>query len=55
MITNCGELAVNVDGRILSTDVAGRIFGTYVGMFASSNGHDSKNTADFDLFEYSGL
>ncbi|EPR13811.1 glycoside hydrolase family 43 protein [Ruminiclostridium papyrosolvens] len=49
------ELAFNVDGRILSTDVAGGFIGTYVGMFASSNGYDSRNTADFDLFEYSGL
>ncbi len=49
------EMAVNVDGRILSTDVAGGFIGTYVGMFASSNGFDSSNTADFDLFEYSGL
>lgn len=49
------ELAANVDGRILSTDVAGGFIGTYIGMFASSNGSDSKNTADFDSFEYSGI
>lgn len=49
------ELAVNVDGRILSTDVAGGFVGTYVGMFTSSNGFDSSNKADFDLFEYTGL
>ncbi|HEX2926676.1 MAG TPA: glycoside hydrolase family 43 protein [Ruminiclostridium sp.] len=49
------ELAADVDGRILSTDLAGGFVGTYIGMFASSNGLESKNKADFDLFEYSGI
>lgn len=48
-------LSENVDGRILSSDVAGGFVGTYIGMYASSNGIESKNTADFDLFEYRGI
>jgi xylan 1,4-beta-xylosidase len=48
------ELAANVSGRILSTDMAGGFIGTYIGLFASSNGVGSNNWADFDLFEYSG-
>lgn len=47
------ELAGNVDGRLLSTDVAGGFVGTYIGMFASGNGRESKNHADFDWFDYS--
>jgi alpha-N-arabinofuranosidase len=46
-------LAENVDGRLLSTDVAGGFVGTYIGMFACSNGTDSPNNADFDWFDYS--
>jgi xylan 1,4-beta-xylosidase len=42
----------NVDGRILSPDMAGGFVGTYIGMFASSNGNHSNNYADFDWFEY---
>ena len=49
-------LAEKVDGRILSTDVAGGFVGTTIGLFASGNGGESSNVADFDLFEYrSGL
>jgi alpha-N-arabinofuranosidase len=44
-----------VDGRILSTPVAGGFTGTYIGLYASANGHTSTNTADFDWFEYRGL
>lgn len=47
-------LAENVDGRILSTDMAGGFVGTVIGMFASSNGRPSQNQADFDWFEYIG-
>jgi xylan 1,4-beta-xylosidase len=47
-------LIKNVDGRILSTDVAGGFVGTYIGLYASSNGISSSNHADFDWFEYSG-
>ncbi|MEK3887222.1 glycoside hydrolase family 43 protein [Bacillus sp. FSL K6-3431] len=45
----------NADGRILSTDVAGGFVGTYIGMFASSNGFESTNYVDIDYFEYIGL
>jgi xylan 1,4-beta-xylosidase len=48
-------LAENVDGRILSTPVAGGFLGTYIGLYASSNGQPSTNKVDFDWFEYTGL
>ncbi|MEJ2513145.1 MAG: glycoside hydrolase family 43 protein [Anaerolineales bacterium] len=46
-------LAENIDGRILSTPVAGGFVGTYIAMYASSNGGSGSNNADFDWFEYS--
>ena len=48
-------VAENVDGRILSTPIAGGFVGAYIGMYASSNGQPSTNKADFDWFEYVGL
>ena len=48
-------LAEKVDGRILSTDLARSFVGAYIGMYASSNGRESKNVADFDWFEYVGV
>jgi alpha-N-arabinofuranosidase len=48
-------VAKDVDGRILSTSYAGGFVGTYIGMYASSNGQPSTNSADFDWFEYLGL
>jgi len=48
-------VAEGVDGRILSTPIAGGFVGTYIGMYASSNGQPSTNMADFDWFEYVGL
>lgn len=47
-------LAEKVDGRILSTDVAGGFVGACLGMYASGNAHASDNFADFDWFEYTG-
>jgi len=44
-----------VDGRILSTQVAGGFLGTYIGMLATSNGLPSTNSVDFDWFDYIGL
>jgi xylan 1,4-beta-xylosidase len=44
-----------VDGRILSTPVAGGLTGACIGLYASANGHAGTNTADFDWFEYRGL
>jgi alpha-N-arabinofuranosidase len=49
------SLAEDVDGRILSTPVAGGFVGAYIAMYASSNGTTSTNHADFDWFEYIGL
>jgi alpha-N-arabinofuranosidase len=46
-------LAENMDGRILSTPIAGGFVGAYIAMYASSNGQPSTNHADFDWFEYS--
>ncbi len=48
------QLLATQDGRILSTDIAGGFVGTYIGMYASSNGKVSNNKADFDWFEYRG-
>ena len=47
-------LAENIDGRILSTPVAGGFVGASIAMYASSNGQPSTNHADFDWFEYCG-
>lgn len=46
--------AQHVDGRILSTPVAGGFVGCYIGLYASSNGQPSNNQAHFDWFEYQG-
>ena len=48
-------IAEDVDGRILSTPVAGGFVGAVIAMYASSNGQASMNVADFDWFEYVGL
>lgn len=48
-------LAEAVDGRILSTDIAGGFVGAYIGLFASSNGLPSGNRAAYDWFEYYGI
>lgn len=45
------ELIV-VDGRLLSSEVAGGFTGTYVGLYASANGRPSGNSADFAWFDY---
>lgn len=47
-------LAEDVDGRLLSSDVAGGFVGAYLGLYATSNGTASGNFADFDWFEYGG-
>jgi alpha-N-arabinofuranosidase len=44
-----------LDGRLLSTPVAGGFAGAYIGLYASSNGSSSSSYADFDWFEYRGL
>jgi xylan 1,4-beta-xylosidase len=52
---NWQPLAEDIDGRILSTPVAGGFVGTYIGLYASSNGQSRTNHADFDWFEYHGV
>lgn len=52
---NWQTLIDKVDGRILSTPVAGGFVGAMIGMYASSNGQPSENAADFDYFEYHEL
>jgi alpha-N-arabinofuranosidase len=41
-----------MDGSFLGMPHAGRFTGTFIGMYASSNGIESQNHADFDWFEY---
>lgn len=44
-----------VDGRILSTDVAGGFVGNTMGIYCSSNGQESTNHADFDWITYKNI
>lgn len=46
------DLVTGVDGRLLGLAGAGRFTGTFIGMYASSNGLASKNYVDVDWFEY---
>ncbi|MEU6742254.1 glycoside hydrolase family 43 protein [Streptosporangium sandarakinum] len=41
-----------VDGRVLSTTVAGGFTGAYIGMYAAGGPEAGRNPADFDWFEY---
>ncbi len=45
-------LTKDIDGRTLSRTNAGGFTGTYIGLYASSNGIPSKNKAYFDWFNY---
>ncbi len=49
------SLLDNVDASLLSTTRAGGFVGVYIGLYASSNGAESTNVADFDWFEYAPL
>jgi xylan 1,4-beta-xylosidase len=49
------SVAEKIDGRILSTPVAGGFVGAVIALYASSNGQASANQADFDWFEYNGF
>lgn len=49
------EVASNVDGRILCTDVAGGFVGNTMGIYGSSNGADSSSYADFDWISYKNI
>ncbi|MGJ6967265.1 glycoside hydrolase family 43 protein [Streptosporangium sp. G11] len=46
------DLGAPMDGRVLGSTVAGGFTGAMIGLYASSNGHPSTNTAAFDWFEY---
>jgi xylan 1,4-beta-xylosidase len=48
-------IAEGIDGRLLSTPVAGGFVGAVIALYASSNGQVSTNVADFDWFEYCSL
>ena len=52
---NYTMLQSDVDGRMLSTDVAGGFVGNTMGLYCSSNGQDSENHADFDWLRYKNL
>jgi alpha-N-arabinofuranosidase len=52
---NHHTLMANVDGRILCTDRAGGFVGNCIGLYCSSNGHESTNHADFDWFSYESI
>lgn len=45
-------IAEKVDGSFLGSEVSGGFIGAYIGMFASGNGSDTGNYAEFDWFEY---
>lgn len=49
---NLNLLVENLSANFLCSEIAGGFVGAYIGMFASSNGIESTNYADFDWFEY---
>lgn len=48
------ELISGVDGKYLSTEVAGGFVGTVIGMYATASGRASDRTAAFDWLRYTG-
>lgn len=44
----------NLDGKFLSTKVAGGFVGSVFALYATSLGRETNNKAYFDLFEYKG-
>jgi xylan 1,4-beta-xylosidase len=46
------EFGAEQDASINSSNKAGGFTGPFIGMYASSNGKDSRNNASFDWFEY---
>ncbi|MET8140482.1 glycoside hydrolase family 43 protein [Sphaerisporangium sp. NPDC005288] len=46
------RLGEPVDGRVLSSSMAGGFIGAYIGMYLSGENHPTGNVADFDWFEY---
>lgn len=53
--TEYKRLLANVDMHLLSTEVAGGFTGCTIGMYATSNGKESTNYADFGWFSYEAL
>ncbi|WHY02744.1 glycoside hydrolase family 43 protein [Neobacillus sp. DY30] len=45
----------NADARKINPEIVGGMVGTMLGMFASSNGQESINKAEFDWFDYNGI
>lgn len=43
-----------VSGTILNKETAGGFTGTYIGLYATADGKESRTAADFDWFEYLG-
>lgn len=48
------NLGGDLDGKYLSTRVAGGFVGAVLGMYTTSNGENSTNKAAFDSFQYKG-
>ena len=46
--------AENVDAAVLSCSLNEGFTGTYIGMYATANGKECDNVADFDWFNYVG-
>lgn len=49
------EIAKQIDVHMLSTEIAGGFTGCTIGMYASSNGKESDNYADFGWMSYSAV
>ncbi|MNK00550.1 Beta-xylosidase [compost metagenome] len=47
-------LKANVDGKLLSTNVAGGFVGSLYALYATSNGQKTENTANFKWLDYTG-
>ena len=52
--SNWQALKENVDGKFLSTKVAGGFVGTTIGLYATALGRQSNSVAYYDWFEYKG-
>ncbi len=48
-------IAEKIDVSFLGSETSGGFIGAYIGMFASGNGRDTGNYAEFDWFEYEGM
>src|SRR5690606_25642185 len=48
------SLGENIDGKYLSTRLAGGFVGVVFGLYTTSNGEESENSVGFDWFTYEG-